>query len=661
MYTTNRISIGLGISTLVIALALSGCAVSPSATPDVATGAILQGNVHGGSQPVVGAHVHLMAAALTGYGAAATSLLTTGTAGSDSIGGYVLTSSTGSFTITGDYTCVAGTQVYVLATQGNPGLPGGANNANLALMSAIGQCPAAGTFLTTVPLIWIDEVTTVASVYAVSGFMADLAHVGSSGTPLALTGIANAFATVSNLVGVSTGAALATTPAGNGTPPQTEINTLANIIASCVNSAGSPAAACTTLFANAMNGTTAPTDTVTAALNIAHNPTANISTLFGLQAAAGAPYQPSLSAAPNDFTLAITYTGGGMNAPTSIAIDGVGDVWMVNGGNSTLSKIQGTTGTALSPAGGYTGGGLSLPFAIAIDPSNNAWVVNPATFVNFVQTAPTSVSKFSSTGTPALGSPFTGGGLAISPNFNTLSPRDIAFDALGNAWIANNTASVSELNGLTGLALSPSAGFPLGSGNPNPNGVAVDSAGHVWISGFNGNTLSEVNATTGAVLFTAARGTNGLEQPYSIAVDASNNIWLPNQFDPNSLVGFTASEFNSSGGAAGVFSGGGILGPDGVAIDGAGHVWISNEIHNSITELGNNGVAISPSTGYLSAGLFLAADIAVDPSGNVWVPNSAQPVTFANGLSVVEFVGAGVPTVTPIATAVATSKLGARP
>ncbi len=469
MCVSNRISVGMSLGCLAIAMLLSGCAMTTTATPESAIGATLQGNVHGGSQAVVGAHVHLMAAAATGYGAAATSLLTTGIAGTDSMGGYVLTSSTGSFSITGDYTCVAGTQVYVLATQGNPGLSAGSNNANLALMSAIGQCPATGTFLTTVPTIWIDEVTTVASAYALSGFMTDMTHVGSSGKPLALTGIANAFATVSNLVGVSTGAALATTPAGNGTPPQAEINTLANILASCVNSAGLPATACTTLFSNAMNGSTAPTDTVTAALNIAHSPTANIGNLFGLQTGAGAPYQPTLASAPNDFTVAITYTGGGMNAPGSIAIDGVGDVWMVNYGNNSLSKIHGVTGGAISPAGGFTGGGLSGPFAIAIDPSNNAWVVNPATYVNFSQTAPTSVSEFSSGGTPALGSPFTGGGLAISPNFNTLSPRDIAFDGLGNAWIANNTASLTELNGLTGVALSPSAGFPLGSSNPNPN------------------------------------------------------------------------------------------------------------------------------------------------------------------------------------------------
>jgi hypothetical protein len=656
---TIRSSAYIVLSLLVFGVAslLTGCTMSTTASPGSSTGMDLAGIVHGGTAPVVGAHVHLMAASTGGYGGAATSLLTSGTAGSDTIGGYVLTSSTGSFSITGDYTCVAGTQVYVLATQGNPGLSGSQTNPNLALMSAIGQCPAAGNFVATVPFIWINEVTTAASVYALAGYMTDLTHVGSSNTTLGVKGIANAFATVNNLVGVSTGAALATTPMGNGTPPQSELNTLANIIASCVNSVGASSATCTTLFSNAVNGSTHPTDTVTAAVNIAHNPAVNVGTLFGLQTGVASPYTPDLSAAPNDFTVAITFTGGGMNAPGSIAIDGNDHIWMVNYGAYTLSVINGVTGAAISPAGGYTGGGLQAPFAIAIDPLNNAWVVNPSIGGSSV----TSVSKFTNAGAPASGSPFTGGGLTIGDNFNTLSPRDIAFDASGNAWIANNTASVTELNGTTGAAISPAAGFPLGSTDPNPNGVAVDGAGHVWISGFNGNVISEVSVSTGAVLFTSAYLANGLEQPYSVAIDSSNNVWLPNQFDPNSLVGFTVSKFNSSGGTVGVYSGGGILGPDGIAIDGAGNVWISNEIHNSITEMGNNGTAISPSTGYLSSGLFEAADIAVDGSGNVWAPNATVPVTFANGVSIVEFVGAAAPTVTPISVAVATGKLGALP
>ena len=42
-----------------------------------------------------------------------------------------------------------------------------------------------------------------------------------------------------NLADLATGAALSTTPAGNGTVPQSTINTIANILATCVNSTGS--------------------------------------------------------------------------------------------------------------------------------------------------------------------------------------------------------------------------------------------------------------------------------------------------------------------------------------------------------------------------------------------------------------------------------------
>ena len=208
---------------LSFSILLSGCAPKTTAPPNSVAGMPLSGGVHGGQQPVVGAHVYLFAAGTTGYGAASTSLLTSGTVGSDSLGQFVTTDASGSFTITGDYTCASGTQLYVLATQGNPGLPDGQVNPNLALMAAVGQCPAANNIQTTVPFIWVNEVTTIASVYAVSGFMTDLVHVSSSGTTLAQAEIAQAFAAVNNLVNIATGNALATTPAGNGTVPQAEI------------------------------------------------------------------------------------------------------------------------------------------------------------------------------------------------------------------------------------------------------------------------------------------------------------------------------------------------------------------------------------------------------------------------------------------------------
>jgi hypothetical protein len=89
-------------------------------------------------------------------------------------------------------------------------------------------------------------------------------HVSSSSSTPGQTGIANAFSAIANLETLGTGVALATTPAdsgGNGTVPQAEINTLANILASCINSSPTEGTQCPTLFSNATNAYgTEPTD-----------------------------------------------------------------------------------------------------------------------------------------------------------------------------------------------------------------------------------------------------------------------------------------------------------------------------------------------------------------------------------------------------------------
>ena len=204
---------------LSLCLIFAGCAgtyTTPPAKPS--PGVKLSGSVHGGQQPIVGAHIYLFAANTTGYGQPSVSLLNATVTGlSDSIGAYVTTDAQGAFTITGDYSCTPNTQVYLYALGGNPGA---GVNSGAGLLAALGNCPSSGSFLATVPFISVNEVTTVAAAYAMAGFATDATHVSSSGTPLAQTGIANAFANAANLADISTGTALTTTPAGNGTVPQ---------------------------------------------------------------------------------------------------------------------------------------------------------------------------------------------------------------------------------------------------------------------------------------------------------------------------------------------------------------------------------------------------------------------------------------------------------
>ena len=102
-----------------------------------------------------------------------------------------------------------------------------------------------------------------------------------------------------------------------------------------------------------------PTDTATAAINIAHNPTANIAALYALSTASP-PFAPALTGAPNDFTIALNFTAGGISSPSAIAIDAAGDAWIANNG-STASV------TELSPLGNALN---SSPFAPVTGCSN---------------------------------------------------------------------------------------------------------------------------------------------------------------------------------------------------------------------------------------------------------------------------------------------------
>ncbi|HXC95304.1 MAG TPA: NHL repeat-containing protein [Edaphobacter sp.] len=620
-----------------LCMSLAGCAGNYSAPPPTApaAGAKISGDLHGGQQPIVGAHVYLFAANTTGYGQPSVSLLNPTVTGlSDSIGAYVTTNDQGGFSITNDYSCTPNTQVYLYALGGNPGA---GINTGAGLLAALGNCPSSGSFLTTVPFISVNEVTTIAAAYAMAGFATDATHVSSSGTSLAKTAIANAFTNAANLADISAGTALTTTPAGNGNAPNTLINTLANILAACINSS-SASTPCSTLFSNSLSGGmsgTTPTDTATAIINIAHNPGSNIAALFSLSSATP-PFVPSLGAVPNDFSVFLRYNFPGINSQSAltIAIDGSGNAWIPNVETNSIIELA-SNGALISPSAGYADGQLSNPSSVAIDDSGNAWVTNINT---------KSVTKLASNGaviSPPSG--FTGGGLD--------NPLGIAIDGNGDAWISNDsgstTASVTKLSS-TGTAISPAAGF-VGGGLGHPFGIAIDSAGSAWIANISNNSASKFSSAGVAISPPTGFTGGGLDAAFGIAIDNSGSAWISNGNsgnDPNRITKLSNDGVPQSTG----FTGGGLNFPIAIAIDGSGSAWIAN-LASSISRFSNSGAPISPSTGYNVGPHFLNA-IAVDGSGSVWITTDT---------AVEVFIGAATPVVTPIATAVKNNSLGARP
>lgn len=549
---------------------------------------------------VSGASVSLYAVGTTGYGIGAHSLFESGTVITDKLGAF-----------TSVYTCPsADSQVYLVATGGDAGA---GTNGGAVMLSALGACEAMNA-----RMIVVNEITTVSSAYALAQFM----KVGGSAVSSSSTntvGIANGFKTANNLYDKFSGLLRTKTPAGNGTVPQTKIYSLANMLANCVESAAG-SVACTKLYQAAMMSGVAPTDTLASILNIALNPAIRLDSL-----SLSGPFQPSLAGVPNDWTLSVEYTGGGLMYGQLIAADGDGNIWVPNSTNpGTLSKF-GPAGEALTDSSGVTGGGLSYPQAVAVDQAGNVWTANEGN---------NSISEHSPSGGVKSGTGFMSSGLKL--------PYALALDASGNVFTANGDNTVTKLNA-AGVAVGQ---FSQG-GLDFPYGIAVDGSANVWVANYGyGNSVSEFSNAGSAASATGYSG-GGINGAVGVAIDANGNAWVASFDQP------TVSNLSAAGTA---LSGSGYRIPSGaasIAVDGDNTVWTANS-DGSVSRLTNQGTAISPVTGYVSNGATAAVGIAIDASGNVWTSDN-----YVNSLF--EYIGAAAPTTIPLQVAVQKNLIGKRP
>jgi hypothetical protein len=454
----------IGLVVLTVAtLVTTGCAGfqsgSTGLTPSTVNLNHIHGNAHGGQNPISTGAVQVYQAGTTGYGTGATALIPGGSYYAGGATGCVtsplqvcysnvVTDTNGNFDITGLYSCASGSQVYLTVTGGNTG--NGVNNASL-IMAGLGLCDN----VPSIPFIEVNEVTAVGTVWALSPFMSDVGGVIGVGAPSTnQAGLVEAFADINTLVSYAAGSSPGTAVPVGATVPSQEIFAIANSLAACINSSG-VGGVCGTLFGyTTVNGTT-PTDVIGAAIDMARYPAQNASNILML-ASAEAPFASTFNASTvNDLTLAVSYTGGGLNSPSALAIDGSGNVWVANSGNSSVSEF-GNKGTALSGTNGYTAGSISSPSAITIDTAGHVWVANAGN---------ATLTELSSTGTNVGSSPFSGGGLS--------GLASISIDMLGDVWVANySNSSVSEFSP-TGTAMSGTSGFTA-TGLSSPFGVAIN-------------------------------------------------------------------------------------------------------------------------------------------------------------------------------------------
>jgi streptogramin lyase len=593
-----------------LVLALAGCGSGVLVTNGTGTGLqTISGKAHGGVHSISGGTVQLYAVGISGLKSAATPL----------IASTVLTRSDGTFSVAGSWNCSSnlaayGTDplLYMTVTGGNPGLGAGTNNRAIAVMAALGPCSG----VTSSTFVSIDEVTTVAAIAALAPFMSDTKHVGASGA--GSPGLVNAFKTAALLSNTTTGTAPGTNLFANVSVPISRINALANLLSSCVITTGTTTA-CSNLFASTTPvGGTASADTASALLNIVRNPGTAVAQLFNT-IPPNSPFQPTLLAAPKDWTVALSFSGGGLRAPTGIALDAQGNAWIANSGGNSVTEFS-STGQALTGTFGYTGNrNIFGAQAIAVDRSGNVWIAD---------TLLSTIVKLT------LG----GGAVQVTESYaagSASGPTGIAIDSQNNVWVSNFAGgSVTELSS-RGAVLGTG---PLTAGGSlrTPVAIALDSKGDAWFPDLVGGVIGKYDSSQ-ALQSGSGYTDSGLLAPAGIAIDAAGRAWVTNSGTD------TLSIFEPSGAPLSQSPlSGGLNRPSGIAIDGSGVAWVANaKSSGNIAELSLTAATpASPTIGFGT--LSQPMGIAVDASGNVWTANAGD-----NTVSL--FVGLATPVATPIA------------
>jgi len=590
-----------------VGLLAAGCggSVTTPAGNQGGSGASFSGVEKANGNPVAGASVQLYAAGASGNGSIATALLATA----------LTTETDGSFSVPSGYACDASTtQIYLLAKGGTPASSSGENN-SLILMSALGTCNdiAAGS------TIVINEATTVAAMAALAAFYSVGANVGASSTNS--VGLANAFITAANLVNVNTGASPGASAPATLSVSSAKLNTLANALAVCA----AASSACAPLFAAATPPPgLAPDNTLDAVFNILRYPANNVAAIYQVSSGKSV-FSPALTAPPPDWMLFTTWTGGGINTPTSIAIDASGNLWVADYPGVVSAWTPGGEALAVS---GFTGGGLDESWGLAVAPSGSLWVTNYVS-QGGVNNGIGSVTELNSNGTVQSGSDgYFAGGIEW--------PIAVAADTNGNIWVVNNWETVTLLSN-SGAPLSGANGW--GQGQLDfPVAVAIDANRNAWITNQSGDTVTTISADGSLVNSYAC-----CDGPAGIATDQYGYVWIANYYGSSvSAVSTTGSIVSSS------LTGGGIDYPQGIAVDGAGTVWLTNYRGNSVSALSGEGAApmgaaLSPASGFGSdASLSEPYAIAIDASGNLWVSNHGNS-------TITQFIGVATPVKTPLA------------
>jgi sugar lactone lactonase YvrE len=338
----------------------------------------------------------------------------------------------------------------------------------------------------------------------------------------------------------------------------------------------------------------------------------------------------------------IPATSAQLSYPLGVAVDAAGNLFIADTDNNRVRKVIGGVINTIAGNGtfGYSGDGgpatsaqLYRPMGVAVDAAGNLFIAD--TYNNRVRkvTPAGIISTVAGTGDQGF---YGDGGPATSAAF--YEPTGVAVDTAGNLFIADwGNNCVRKV--IPGGVISTVAGNEIqgysGDGGPatsaqlyRPQGVAVDAAGNLFISDTYNNRVRKV--TPGGIISTVAgNGTQGdsgdggpatsaqLNGPQGVAVDAAGNLFIA---DTGTRMVTTAGVISTVASVSGF----------GVAVDSAGNLFIVGDGVHKVTPAGIiSTVAGNGTVGYsgdggpaTSAQFYQPEGVAVDAAGNLFIADT---------------------------------------
>ena len=378
----------------------------------------------------------------------------------------------------------------------------------------------------------------------------------------------------------------------------------------------------------------------------------------------------------------------GLKGPQGVAVDGAGNVYVADWGNDVVRKITpaGVVGTLAGDGSGWADGvGVHAQFngpgGVAVDSAGNLYVADTGNDTIRRISASAVVTTLAGKPPTFIQNPGEGmsgiqyyygstDGTGTDSRFN--GPHGVAVDASGNVYVAdssNNTIrKITPAGVVTTLAGSPpsppttakgssvflfSPGSSYGSTDGTggaarfaaPLGLAVDSAGKVYVADTDNDTIRTITSAgsvatlAGIAIQGANDGAGGAAQfyyPIGAAVDYAGNVYIADacnhtirKIAPTGAVTTLAGSPGKAGSADGEGSTALFNYPEGVAVDGTGNVYVADTHNDTIRKVTPAGVvttlAGSPGNAGSADGTGSAAQffypfgVAVDGSGNVYV------------------------------------------